>query len=330
MLIFLSLCYAGMIWLIYFKLELLPYNQKNKILSTTIGIVLLSAIFLIMIMVTPYSQNLMIEGKINHLAPRVSGLVQTINIQAGQIVPKGTPLFHLSSTTIGLQVSEAEGNLRAAEAAYQKAKKQRGIAVALETADPESISQLQIIESEETLNALKGSLKSAKSSLDQAKNDLSKTTVYAPSEGFAPFITFANETPVNAYTPIMTFISVEDLNPMATFNQNAVSMVEPGNKVEFMLDIYPGHVFTGVVDEVVWAAGEAQIHQSRVLPNVDQIIAPRQYIVRIKVDEMGEEFPLRYAARGQGVIYTNYWRPLHIIQKIHIRMTAWLKYLAIP
>ena len=330
MLILLATCFGVIIWLIYFKWKLLPYDRKNKILSTTIGFLLLTVIFLIMLMVTPYSKDFMIQGKINQLAPRVSGNIEQIFITPGEVVPQGAPLFQLGKHDLTLKVKEAEGTLRSAQAAFDRAEKQREIAKALQAADPESISKIQLINADEALNQAKGQLESAKNNLEQAKSNLTKTTVYAPSEGFTPYITFSNETPVTAYTPVMTFISTTDPFPMASFNQNAVSMMEPGNRVEFILDIYPGHVFSGEVMEILWAAGEAQVGQGGTLAQVSQISVPREYFVKIKPDATGDEFPLRYAARGQAVIYTNHWKPLHIIQKVHIRMIAWLKYLAFP
>lgn len=329
MLVFLAIVYAFFIWLVYFKLKLFPYNTKHKIISTLIGTLGLLTIALIIFRVAPYSNNLLIEAHVNPVSARVSGRVGEIYVQPRELVRKGDRLFSLDPKSYVIALDQARGNLAAAQANFDRAKAQYDIAMGLLKADPESITQLQIIDAEQNLKQMEGQLSAAKSAVDTASDNLSKTVVYAPATGFTPFIVFDNQTNVTAYTPIMSFVSIEDFYPIATFSQKALGLVQPGDPVEITINLYPGYIFQGKVEEIFWAAGEAQILQGEQIPAVDKIAAPHQFVVIIDLDER-DQFPLRFGARGGAVIYTQYGKSIHIIQKVFIRMQSWLDYIAIP
>jgi hypothetical protein len=51
------------------------------------------------------------------------------------------------------------------------------------------------------------------------------------------------------------------------------------------------------------------------------------YAVRIRMDEMPEDMPLRFGATGTASVFTEHWKPFALIQKMVINMEAWMNYL---
>ena len=60
------------------------------------------------------------------------------------------------------------------------------------------------------------------------------------------------------FAPVGTFIDTTRIMLIATFPQNVVKYVQPGDPVEVALKTRPGEVFTGTVDAVIQGTGEGQ------------------------------------------------------------------------
>ena len=55
MIAFLTLCYAGLVWVVFFKLELLPWNRGSQVGVVGIGIGAIVGLVLAMNLYQPYS-----------------------------------------------------------------------------------------------------------------------------------------------------------------------------------------------------------------------------------------------------------------------------------
>jgi membrane fusion protein (multidrug efflux system) len=52
-------------------------------------------------------------------------------------------------------------------------------------------------------------------------------------------------------------VPLEDAWLTANYKESQLTHVKPGQKVEFSVDTYPGHIFTGTVDSIMAGTGAA-------------------------------------------------------------------------
>ena len=165
--------------------------------------------------------------------------------------------------------------------------------------------------------------------LDNAKWELSQTTVFAPATGYAINVQLRPGSFTTAFpiTPAMTFVE-ETYQVVALFAQNELHQVKAGDEAEFTLDTYPGRIIKAKVDSIVWAQGQGQVPSSTQLPMTGYgPMPPGRFPVKLTVDERDAGLFLPAGAVGHGAIYTERLEAIQIIRKVILRVGAKLDYL---
>ncbi|MHC4940504.1 MAG: HlyD family secretion protein [Planctomycetota bacterium] len=170
-------------------------------------------------------------------------------------------------------------------------------------------------------------IRQARESYEIAKWNYEHTTTYAPVDGFVIDPTLREGAMVRALDKVMSVVSDEDRWVIARVPQYLADFIEEGNEVEMTFAMYPGRIFSGKLTKRLWAAGESQKPTSGSLPDLNTVQGSRYYAVRIDLDEMPADAPLRFGATGTASVYTEYWKPFRLIQKMVINMEAWMNYL---
>jgi multidrug resistance efflux pump len=167
--------------------------------------------------------------------------------------------------------------------------------------------------------------------LENARWELSQTTVYAPASGYAINVqlrpgAFTAAFPV---TPALTFVE-DEYQVIALYAQNELFNVAPGNEAEFTLNTYPGRIIKAKVDSIVWAQGQGQVPISTQLPMTGYgPMPPNRFPVKLAVAERDRELFLPAGAVGHGAIYTEHAEAIHILRKIILRIGAKLDFLVL-
>jgi multidrug resistance efflux pump len=168
--------------------------------------------------------------------------------------------------------------------------------------------------------------------LRQARYYLDNTTLVAPEDG--RIINLQVQPGVVAGTRrvggIAALIVEADRYLLATFFQENLKYVRPGQPVEVALDLYPGQIFAGKVDSIWRANGVGQYLPSDEIPKFGPSPAntPQgQYAVKILLDDPDQsKFPI--GAQGIAAIYTSgehgAWAAL---RKVSIRAHSWFNWL---
>lgn len=166
--------------------------------------------------------------------------------------------------------------------------------------------------------------------LDNARWDLSQTTVRAPGNGTMVNVMlrpgfFVAGMPFNE---VMTFVDSE-YQIFALFGQNELHQVEAGNEAEITLDTYPGRVIKAHVDSIIWAQGQGQLDASGDLPRTNFVAPPGRFPVKLVVGDHDKDVFLAAGARGAAAIYTEHVAMIHIIRKVLLRVSSYLDYIII-
>ena len=167
--------------------------------------------------------------------------------------------------------------------------------------------------------------------LENAKWELSQTTVVAPANGYAINVQLRPGSFTAAFpiTPAMTFVE-DAYQVVALYAQNELTMVEPGNEAEFTLKAHPGRIIKATVDSIVWAQGQGQVPNSTQLPMTGYgPMPPGRFPVKLAVAERDAELFLPAGAVGQGAIYTDHGHAVQILRKVILRVGAKLDYLVL-
>ena len=115
MILFLALCYAGGVWLVFFKLKLLPWNRKWITIAVTAGVVGLIVTVLALNFSHPYSVDAVVIQKTTPIVPQVSGRIVELAVKSNQSVKKGDVLFRIDAEPYREKLNQADAAFSQAE-----------------------------------------------------------------------------------------------------------------------------------------------------------------------------------------------------------------------
>ena len=122
MIAFLTLCYCAIIWVVFFKLKLLPWNRGSQGAAVGIGIAAIFALLISMNLFQPYSKDVRVYQKVIQIVPRVTGRVVEVAVQANSPVKQGDVLFRIDPEPFQYEVNRLTADLRLKKIVLDDAK----------------------------------------------------------------------------------------------------------------------------------------------------------------------------------------------------------------
>lgn len=206
-------------------------------------------------------------------------------------------------------MERAEAAVEGAEAELQRAKESLG---------PEGADNPQVQE--------------ALAALNDARYDFSRSKLSAPARGVVTNLQLSVGQTVNTGQPVMTFISAEDVWIQAAFRENSLSVVEPGQRAEIVLDTVPGRVFPAVVGSKSWGIAGDSVDPSTGLPKstsqTSWLTDPQRFPVILEFGQEERPTGLRYGSRASVIVYSDNSTIMNTIAWARIRLVAWLTYVS--
>lgn len=127
--------YSAIVWLIFFKYELLPWNTISQVIVITIPVIGITALILILNIVAPSSADVRVINYVVAVNPRVNGLVTEVPIEPNRPLRKGDVLFKMDPTPFELEVKALEAQVQQLEVQLVTANaNQRGLSEQLRNA----------------------------------------------------------------------------------------------------------------------------------------------------------------------------------------------------
>ncbi len=168
----------------------------------------------------------------------------------------------------------------------------------------------------------------AQAQLKKSQYFLEQTTLRAPEDGMIitqqarPGLVVGNRR-IGALA-----VLVADADPyiLGTFYQEHLKFVEPGQEVEFALDIFPGQIFKGSVATVWWGTGQGQIKPSGNVPTFRVPKLQGRIAVQSTVDDPSLK-RLPAGVHGAVAIYTGKGKGFAPLRRINIRLYSWANFL---
>ncbi len=168
----------------------------------------------------------------------------------------------------------------------------------------------------------------AQATLAQAKFYLDQTTLRAPEDGMIinqqarPGLVVGDR----RIGALAVLVADQDPYFLATYYQEHLKFVEPGQEVEVALDIFPGQIFKGKVDTVWWGTGLGQIKPSGTLPSFRTFSPQGRIAVQISIDDPALK-RLPAGAHGAAAIYTGGGKSFAPLRRVNMRLYSWANFL---
>ena len=131
--------------------------------------------------------------------------------------------------------------------------------------------------------------------------------------------------------PVLTYVSTEEPYLIATVNQRAARWVDVGDEAEVAMLMYPGQVFSAVVDDVVFASGDVQVIASGRIQTLESLRGTELFAVRLSLKDPDPNYPLKFGAVGLAAIYTGEGPDVfRLLRELEIRSESWLNFIYNP
>jgi multidrug resistance efflux pump len=168
-----------------------------------------------------------------------------------------------------------------------------------------------------------------KAQLENARWELSQTVAYAPADGWVINLQLR---PGSMVVPLPAFVAMtfveDEYQVIALFAQNELNQVATGDEAEIALPTLPGEIVKARVNSIIWAQGQGQSPMSATLPQTGMApIPPGRFAVKLDVDEKYHDVFLAAGAIGQGAIYTQHGKAIHILRKVFLRISSKLNWI---
>lgn len=288
-----AILYSIVVWLVFFRLKLLPWNWFTGTVTVLVGL-LLCAIFVGLLSYHAPAGRVAVMGHVVEVTANVSGPITEISVQPNQLVKAGTVLFKIDLTPYDAQVRKIDAQLNFQELRLAQMKQLQaggsGRSFDVEQRQAEA-DQLQ-------------------AQLDAAKYDLEQTTIRAPDDGYVSALTLNKGDRATPLKSVMSFIVSDGIQLVGIFSQNGFQTIKPGAKVQFALSNNPGHLYSSTIGDIVSGVGEGQIATSGVLARVTSLPMTTEYPALIIRPKEIDASALRPGMSGTATVYAPDSSPL--------------------
>jgi multidrug resistance efflux pump len=128
--------YAFFVWLIFFKLKLLPWTTATAVIVVTIPIMGMAALLLLLNVYAPSALDVQVVKYVVQIIPRVTGRVIEVPVEPNRLVRRGDVLFRVDPRPfqyeldrLNAKLSSTIANVEAQRADLRAAEAQIGVSV---------------------------------------------------------------------------------------------------------------------------------------------------------------------------------------------------------
>jgi HlyD family secretion protein len=205
------------------------------------------------------------------ISPEVSGEIVELPFKEGSSVKKGDLLLRIKPDTYQAQVEQQEAGLLAARAAAEQSKAQltkakedreRSAALFARNLIPDSEAtrtRTEVEVAQASYDSALAQIRRAEGQLKQSRDQLDKTTLYAPIDGTVSLLNSERGERVVATgqfagTEVMRVADLARMEVRVNVNENDVVNVKVGDRARISIDAYPNRKFAGLVKEIASSA----------------------------------------------------------------------------
>lgn len=208
------------------------------------------------------------------ISAEVDGIIDSIHVDEGTVVEKGTLIAAINNTDYLLEVTKAKAAMKQAEAnlvnirlEYQRKKSLHNDGL-LSQQDFDSVSaRLSLAESD---------AENTGAALSIAERRLTKTKIYSPIDGVVKNRTVSGGTFIRNGTPICTIIQVNPLKLNFSVSGKDAGMLKRGQELQFRVETFHEREFRGRLNIIYPGLDEKTrtLMAEAVVSNPDGLLKP--------------------------------------------------------
>jgi HlyD family secretion protein len=183
---------------------------------------------------------------------QVSGQIAALYADFNDHVRKGQLIASLDPTLLQQAVQQAESDVEKSDADVKQA--QFTLEQAKSLYDAQGITETEYRTDQYNLAIAQAGLKSARSSLDRAQQNLKYTSIYSPIDGVViERDVDVGQTVAASLSAPQLFLIARDLGNMqilVSVDESDIGQIQEGQAVHFTVQAYPNRTFTGTVKQV--------------------------------------------------------------------------------
>jgi HlyD family secretion protein len=205
------------------------------------------------------------------ISPEVSGEIVELPFKEGAAVKKGDLVLRIRPDNYQAQVEQQEAGLLSARATAEQSKaqllkaredKERSVTLSARNLIPESEAtktRTDVEIAQASYDSALAQIRRAEGQLKQSRDQLEKTTLYAPIDGTISLLNSERGERVVATgqfagTEVMRVADLERMEVRVNVNENDVVNVKVGDRARISIDAYPNRKFAGLVKEIASSA----------------------------------------------------------------------------
>ena len=331
MIALLTIIYSSFYMLFFKKLKLFQQSVRNISIFVGIGVVMIGTIVYAWWTFAPTTVDGRVFSYVIPIVPNVKGQVIEVPVEPLVAIKKGEVLYKIDPTPYQFTVDNLAASIDQARAQRLLAEIEVKRTTRLVQATAGAQAELDRWKAE--LTGAEASIVGLQAQLGNAQWQLDETVVRAPHDGYVVNLQLrpGNYVTTMPIAAAMAFVSDETHEVVASFSQSAIRRINIGDSVDMVFAVRPGEVYTGKISHIVKASGAAQMSASGEIPTITGTPAASRWVVRVAFDdpEAAADLP-QSAAASNLAVYTQRGKPVHVISKVVIRMSAWTGYLTSP
>jgi membrane fusion protein (multidrug efflux system) len=217
------------------------------------------------------SNDAYLSAPLVNMASLVSGPITKVYVQDNQKVKKGEKLIEIDPLPYRYALQKAQAQLNNAK-------------------QPNEILRAQ-------------------AEIDKANYFLQHTILVAPDEGYITNFNMQEGQYVAEGEGLFAFINNKKWWVITLYRETALRLIKPGDKAIIKIDMYPGKVFHGHVQSISWGINRVQKGDAAASTLVyletteNWIRIAQRFPVRISIDDVSDEYPLRIGASASTATY---------------------------
>jgi len=279
-------------------------SKKKLSLWSSIGLIVVIMTYCLMVYFDehPNTDNAYVQANTINIATQVTGPVASIYVKDHQVVQKGQLLFTIDSQPFQIAVNKAAAAIAVEQAALVLAEQNAKRILHLVGIGQESKAAGDQAQSQ--LDSAKAELAAREAQLAQAKLDLEHTYVTTPSAGVVTQFLLRPGSNVVASTTLFMIVEQNNFWVDANFKETQIARIKTGQPVKIILDMFPKHVFHGVVDAVSSASGSVFSLLPPENASGNWVKVTQRFPVKVLIQNPDPNYPLRAGATATITIDT--------------------------
>ncbi|MGF1687844.1 HlyD family secretion protein [Photobacterium japonica] len=276
----------------------------------------------------PWTRDGQIRAQIVQITPRVTGPIVAMPIHDNMLVKTGDVLFKIDPRTYDALVAKAKASVAQARALLQKAQDEAHRGQSLAHRQPGAIPRQTLNQLHTAVESAQAGVMVAEAALQEAKLNLSFTTVKAPVDGFITNLTLHVGSQVVANQPVVALIDQHSFWIEGFFKETDIRDVTAGTHAHVTFMAYPDQPLAAHVDSIGYGIAKTDGSTGvSLLPNVNptfQWIRLAQRIpVRLTLEQVPADIQLRVGATASIIIHKHSPADTSFTAGIQRLLAAW-------